>query len=417
VSSVLWIHTDVKDLVLCMSVMTLLQFAPLRHTSFTQMSSRKARQQPNSRTKASSKLSPSVEEQPRITGFSNNVSPLSAIPVAAAAVWLPRWMLLAAVLVGITVACVFPRYNAEQDAAMLERFEHLIRPPPSEIHSPELRFPVMSFNIRYSLPGMNESNNANSWPHRLPRVVNVIRVVQPWIIGLQECMPGQLQDILSELHGYAAVRYTRKKDPPMYDQRLDTSVAILYDMDRLELLETDYLWLSPNPKEEDSSAAIWGGGETAQKVNIARFRINSSTMRTPADSFGEREIIHFNTHLTVRSELARRHQSVLLASWVREWKAAHPDAIIFVTGDFNTAPGQKAHQTLTEDGLTMDSWIHCSTTKNCVAGTLAPSFHGWLGSRLLNSYAARAFQGVAYTLHAWGFPVLCRTCLWCCGPC
>jgi len=184
-------------------------------------------------------------------------------------------------------------------------------------------------------------------------------------------------------------------------------VAMLYDTEQLELVEQDYLWLSKTPRVIESKDWNSFGIRT---LNIARFRLKQKQQQQQEQQQQQPiEVLVFNTHLDVGSEEARRRQSEIVARTVSEWQAKYPNAVTFLMGDFNTAPGQAAYVTLTRNTTLSDAWIVCKTRsddsfvdKTCDSNSVAPSFHGWKGT-LLNSYGARVLQGIALTLHAMGF--------------
>lgn len=272
------------------------------------------------------------------------------------------------------------------------------------VFPPPLRIPVMSFNIRLDCL---ESDDRNHFLRRLPRIARLFQRAAPWTVGMQEAFSGQLTHTLSVLDPkYKAVTYRRPPGQPVHDS--DAKVAIVYDSTRLQLMEQDYLWLSETPKVEgtdfphdDSSMRF-----DPRCLNIARFRINQSGGggAEHTDAVEPLELIHFNTHLSVFSESSRRRGSALAASVVREWRARYPRALFVFTGDFNTAPGQSAHRTLTGPGMLADSFSECAATGDCATSSVANSFHGWRGTQP-NGYLFRAAQVVLFTLYGAGLKI------------
>eukprot|EP00295_Goniomonas_pacifica_P027203 CAMPEP_0175947040 /NCGR_PEP_ID=MMETSP0108-20121206/27663_1 /TAXON_ID=195067 ORGANISM="Goniomonas pacifica, Strain CCMP1869" /NCGR_SAMPLE_ID=MMETSP0108 /ASSEMBLY_ACC=CAM_ASM_000204 /LENGTH=257 /DNA_ID=CAMNT_0017272623 /DNA_START=259 /DNA_END=1032 /DNA_ORIENTATION=+ len=168
----------------------------------------------------------------------------------------------------------------------------------------------------------------------------------------------------------------------------DFQVAIVFDQERLELLQQDYLWLSETPRIEKSKNWDSMGIRT---LNVARFR----------DRITGSDVIAFNTHLDVKSELARRKQAEIVSAEIQKWIARHPKAAVFLFGDFNCIPGHKAHSILSLSGL-QDAWPRCSASESCVQSHVAHSFHGWTGGHLFNSYSGRMAMSVVLTLHGLG---------------
>ena len=60
---------------------------------------------------------------------------------------------------------------------------------------------VMTYNIRYDNPG----DSVNAWPNRIEKVSSLIRKHNPDIIGVQEALHHQLQDLIRILPDYSYV--------------------------------------------------------------------------------------------------------------------------------------------------------------------------------------------------------------------
>ncbi len=65
---------------------------------------------------------------------------------------------------------------------------------------------VGTFNIRWDAPG----DGAHRWEHRRPRVLDLLRGWEPDVLGLQEPLRGQLDQICHALPLYAAVGVGRE---------------------------------------------------------------------------------------------------------------------------------------------------------------------------------------------------------------
>ncbi len=93
---------------------------------------------------------------------------------------------------------------------------------------------VMSYNIRYDNPGDGE----NAWPNRIQKVAAIIQKHNPDVIGIQEALHHQLQDLLRVLPEYAFVGVGRDdgKDKGEY-------CAIVYRSARFGLLDQRTAWL------------------------------------------------------------------------------------------------------------------------------------------------------------------------------
>eukprot|EP00697_Spironema_sp_BW2_P005092 gnl/Spiro4/16869_TR9082_c0_g1_i1.p1 gnl/Spiro4/16869_TR9082_c0_g1~~gnl/Spiro4/16869_TR9082_c0_g1_i1.p1 ORF type:complete len:456 (-),score=96.80 gnl/Spiro4/16869_TR9082_c0_g1_i1:152-1489(-) len=352
--------------------------------------------------------------------------------------------LLMAFVVGVAVLVCFPRSDSvvSSQLSAWSQFRASSRFSDNNNnhhHNSSVQIPVMSFNIRLDT---EESDINNHWTRRLPRVVAMFDEYRPWTVGIQELYAGQTTHLLSALPTYWRMVGYRMDSPLTFDHRLrvnDMQVAIMYDSRRLTLLHHHYHWLSPTPQVEGSKS--WGS-MGVRTLNVAHFSIktgdassrekNNKTSSSSSSSSTSSlfEILHFNTHLDVASEHARREQSLLVRHYVELYSKTYPRAAVLLTGDFNTCVGQKAYVNLRQTPL-RDAWKDCadnaassssaaaavaavadsspssttftpSPTTRCVLGSqMASSFHGWLGTAP-NLYGARLLQAVAFTLHGMG---------------
>ncbi len=186
---------------------------------------------------------------------------------------------------------------------------------------PELR--VMSFNIRRPVL----TDGLNHWPNRRQKVARFIHQQQPDIIGLQECVASQRDDLLQQLPMYASVGVGRA------DGRLQGEMcAIFYRPSRFDLLKQGHFWLSETPREPGSKS--WGAAWT-RMVSWVRLH----------DRNTGQDLYLFNTHFSVASDRAREASARMLVAAIDKIAG---DAPVIVTGDFNDAPDSLPHQLLTQ---------------------------------------------------------------------
>ncbi|MBL7186571.1 MAG: endonuclease/exonuclease/phosphatase family protein [Phycisphaerae bacterium] len=172
----------------------------------------------------------------------------------------------------------------------------------------ELR--VMSFNIRYGSAGDGES----SWPNRKEMVFDVIRRQSSDVVGLQEALRFQIDEIRKALPVYGEIGVARE------DGRTDGEYsAILFRADRFGVGEAGTFWLSDTPYVVGSSH--WGNA-CVRICTWARLIENDS---------GKAFYI-FNTHLDHVSQQSREKSAVLLARRIASRNHKDP---FMVTGDFN----------------------------------------------------------------------------------
>ncbi len=183
---------------------------------------------------------------------------------------------------------------------------------------------VMTFNIRLG----TAKDGENDWQHRRDILYRVLRDHKPDLVGLQEAYKFQIDDIIGACPAYAFIGVSRDDG-----QAHGEFSSILYNKQRLRLLEQDTFWLSETPEVPGSKS--W---DTAypRVCTWGRFE----------DRLTGRKFYHFNTHLDHISQLARERGIELIARRMKERK--HPDPA-FLTGDFNAGEDNTAVRYLKGD--------------------------------------------------------------------
>lgn len=179
--------------------------------------------------------------------------------------------------------------------------------------SDDADFSVMSFNIRYDNGGDGDHN----WELRRDRVADAIRFYQPDILGTQEVLANQLDDLRERLEAYDVVGVGREDGA-----RQGEAAALWWRRDRWELLDSGNFWLSETPEVAGSMG--WDGA----CVRIASWAL----LR---DRSTGRELLALNTHLDHVGEMARREGVSLILNRVEQLSGGRP---VVVTGDFNSTP-------------------------------------------------------------------------------
>ncbi|HNS19967.1 MAG TPA: endonuclease/exonuclease/phosphatase family protein [Sedimentisphaerales bacterium] len=168
----------------------------------------------------------------------------------------------------------------------------------------------MTFNIRYG----TADDKADSWSNRREMVFDVLRRHDPDVVGLQEALRFQIDEIRAALPQYAEIGVGREDGKTKGEYS-----AILYRKDRLDVTDSDTFWLSDTP--EVPGSITWGNACT-RVCTWGRFvRKNSGTA-----------FYLFNTHLDHQSQPARQHGAILLSRRITQ--RTHADPVI-LTGDFN----------------------------------------------------------------------------------
>jgi endonuclease/exonuclease/phosphatase family metal-dependent hydrolase len=194
--------------------------------------------------------------------------------------------------------------------------------PSSAAQPPGQPLSVMSFNIRYG----TANDGDNHWTRRRQFVVDVVTEVSADVVGVQEALDGQIQELLDAIPDYAAIGVGRDDGRTRGEY-----AAILYRRARLRVAESGTFWFSDTP--DVIASASWGN--TIPRIcTWARF----------VDRDG-RAFWHFNVHLDHQSQPSRERSTAFLAERIRDRR--YPDEPVVVTGDFNAGETNAAVTMLT----------------------------------------------------------------------
>ena len=180
---------------------------------------------------------------------------------------------------------------------------------------------VMSFNIRYDEP----QDGVNAWPRRKEFVASMIRVYKVDLVGVQEALKGQMDDLQTLLPEYSWVGVGRGDGKAAGEYS-----AIFYRKTRFKSLESATFWLSETPD-------VPGKGWDAAYPRIVTW-VKLQDLTTGKVFF------HFNTHFDHRGAKARTESARLLLDRINQTGAALP---VVVTGDFNFTESADGYQLLT----------------------------------------------------------------------
>lgn len=185
---------------------------------------------------------------------------------------------------------------------------------------------VMSFNLRYGTANDGE----NSWPNRDHLVKRVFEHRDADIVGVQEALAFQLDEITTEFPHYAVIGVGR--DDAMTAGEYS---AILYRADRFIVDSSGTFWLSDTP--ETVASTSWGN-------SIPRI----STWARLIDRYSGKAVYVFNTHFDHRSQESREKSSQLIRDRIA--KRAHDDPVVLM-GDFNAGESNPAITSINESDL------------------------------------------------------------------
>ncbi len=176
---------------------------------------------------------------------------------------------------------------------------------------------VVSFNIRYGTANDGE----NRWEDRRALLFDVVRSADADLIGLQEALDFQIDEILAAVPGYAAVGVGRDDG-----RRAGEHAAILFRTSRLRVDRSGTFWFSDTP--EVVASRSWGN-------TITRI----ATWARLVDRDG-RAFWHFNVHLDHQSQPSRERSTDLLSRRIADRQPAGEPVV--VTGDLNAGEDNPA---------------------------------------------------------------------------
>ncbi|MGE3241804.1 MAG: endonuclease/exonuclease/phosphatase family protein [Pirellulales bacterium] len=211
---------------------------------------------------------------------------------------------------------------------------------------------VMTFNIRYG----TAEDGENAWPKRRELVFQMLREEAPQVIGLQEALRFQLDELREALPDFGEIGVGRD------DGRVAGEyAAILYDRRRLEVLNQGTFWFSRTP---GTPGSITWGGSLPRVCSWARLR----------DKTGDREFYLYNVHWDHVSQESREKSGVMLLDQIVHREKS--GAAVVVTGDFNAEERNTAYQRLliSKDVTLRDTFRTLHPDEKSVG-----TFHGFQG--------------------------------------
>ncbi len=192
----------------------------------------------------------------------------------------------------------------------------------------KVRVAWATFNVRYDNPG----DSLNSWPYRRDTVCGFIRTRGLDVVGMQEVLHGQLEDLKAGLPGYAAVGVGRDDG-----KQAGEYSPLFYRADKFELLDSSTFWLSQYP---DSAGFIGWDGACTRIATWAKLR----------DRATGKVFMAVNTHFDHVGTEARRQGALLI---IRRIKDIVGDRPAVLTGDFNVNDRSEAYRTLTTNDFVL----------------------------------------------------------------
>lgn len=208
---------------------------------------------------------------------------------------------------------------------------------------------VMTFNIRFGTAPDGE----NSWSMRKELLMTTIKDYSPDVLGLQEALRFQIDELREAFPEYNEVGVGRDdgKEAGEYS-------PILYRASKLSALSTETFWFSDTPAQPGSKS--WGNRypRICTWANLAD-RSTGDTM------------VALNVHWDHESQRSRERSAELLLQHIQKTAGGMP---VVVMGDFNAGEENTAVVFLKE--LLRDSFRDLHP-----GDSLTGTFHAFLGTR------------------------------------
>lgn len=213
---------------------------------------------------------------------------------------------------------------------------------------------VMTFNIRYA----TADDGPDRWERRRDLLAEVVREAAPDVLGLQEALRSQLDDLGRAVLGYRTVGVGRDDGGARGEH-----AAILVKESRIEVLDHGTFWFSDTPERPGSI----GWGATLPRICTWALLVDRSTGRA---------FYLYNVHWDHESQESRAKSAVLLQERIRARTQPHP---VIVTGDFNAGEENPAFQLLIAADAVPALFDTFRALYPDTAGLIG-TFHGFRGS-------------------------------------
>jgi endonuclease/exonuclease/phosphatase family metal-dependent hydrolase len=202
--------------------------------------------------------------------------------------------------------------------------------------SKPLSLNVMTFNIRYD----NPDDSLNNWQYRKDVAADAIKTCDIDLLGTQEVLVNQLNDLKERLPQHAVIGVGRAdgKESGEYS-------AIFYKKDKFQEEQSGHFWLSETSEVAGSKG--WDGA--CERIATWAILKEKNT--------GKR-LFFINTHLDHVGKIARREGVKLLLERAKTLSEGLP---VIITGDFNASPESEVIQQVLTDGAFFDTRLLAPT--------------------------------------------------------
>ena len=211
---------------------------------------------------------------------------------------------------------------------------------------------VMSFNVRYG----RADDGPDAWPNRRDFAAETVRAFAPDLLGTQETLPFQRDDLLARLPGFAVVGVGRDDGKEGGEM-----AAVFYKTDRFEKLGEGHFWLSETPGVPGSV-----GWDAALPRICTWVKLRD---RQAGGGAAGGEFWFFNAHFDHVGAAARAESAALLRTRIAEIARGGPAVL---TGDFNAGPNDPPYAALfgpAESSVTLTDTYRATHAAEPAVGT------------------------------------------------
>jgi endonuclease/exonuclease/phosphatase family metal-dependent hydrolase len=216
--------------------------------------------------------------------------------------------------------------------------------------SAQLELNVMTFNIRLD----TSSDSLNAWMYRKDVAARIIKNQDADIVGTQEVLINQLNDLKSRLPEYNSLGVGRADG-----KEKGEFSAILYKKDRFKVIDSGTFWLSETPEVP----GVKGWDAACERI---------ATWGILEDIKSGKQFFAMNTHLDHIGKIARSEGVNLILDRIGK---LNKGLSVILTGDFNIRPDNPAIERVI-DKSNPNHLVHTKDVAETKSG-LQGTFHGY----------------------------------------
>lgn len=185
---------------------------------------------------------------------------------------------------------------------------------------------VMTYNIWYD----NPNNTGNTWADRKALLVKSLLEINPDILGVQEALAHQVEDI--EKEGYQSFGAGRDDG-----QHGGEHTAVFFKKENFRMIEGGNFWLSPWP----DSIGLPGWDAVLPRI---------ATWVHLENIISGKSFYVFNTHFSHVGDTARLESARLIMREIRRIAGSAP---VILMGDFNCRKGSPPYNEINREDLSV----------------------------------------------------------------